>query len=44
MYVYLPYLREYKIRGRMAILVDHGIATGATIIAAARWIRKQEPK
>jgi putative phosphoribosyl transferase len=42
--VYRPYAREYKIRDRMVILVDDGIATGATIIAAARWIRKQEPK
>jgi putative phosphoribosyl transferase len=35
---------EYKIRHRTVILVDDGIATGATMIAAARWIRKQEPK
>jgi putative phosphoribosyl transferase len=42
--VYRPYAREYKIRDRMVILADDGIATGATIIAAARWIRKQEPK
>jgi putative phosphoribosyl transferase len=42
--IYRPYFREYKIRDRMVILVDDGIATGATMIAAARWIRKQEPK
>ena len=42
--MYRPYAREYKIRDRTVILVDDGIATGATIIAAARWIRKQEPK
>jgi putative phosphoribosyl transferase len=42
--VYRPYAREYKIRDRTVILVDDGIATGATMIAAARWIRKQEPK
>jgi putative phosphoribosyl transferase len=42
--LYRPQAREYKIRGRTVILVDDGIATGATSIAAARWIRKQEPK
>jgi predicted phosphoribosyltransferase/dienelactone hydrolase len=42
--MYRPYSREYKITGRTVILVDDGIATGATMIAAARWIRKQEPK
>jgi putative phosphoribosyl transferase len=25
-------------------LVDDGIATGVTVIAAARWIRKQQPR
>jgi putative phosphoribosyl transferase len=42
--MYRPYSREYKITDRTVILVDDGIATGATMIAAARWIRKQEPK
>jgi putative phosphoribosyl transferase len=42
--MYRPYSREYKIGHRTVILVDDGIATGATMIAAARWIRKQEPK
>jgi putative phosphoribosyl transferase len=42
--VYRPYPGEYKIRHRTVILVDDGIATGATMIAAARWIRKQNPK
>jgi putative phosphoribosyl transferase len=42
--IYRPYSREYKITDRTVILVDDGIATGATMIAAARWIRKQEPK
>ena len=36
--------RKYKITSRIVILVDDGAATGATIIAASRWIRKQEPK
>jgi predicted phosphoribosyltransferase len=42
--LYRPRAREYKIRDRTVILVDDGIATGATMIAAARWTRKQEPK
>jgi putative phosphoribosyl transferase len=33
----------YRIAGRKAILVDDGIATGATVIASARWVRKQNP-
>ena len=42
--MYRPYTREYKIRDRTVILVDDGVATGATMIAAARWARKQETK
>ena len=42
--MYRPYSREYKIRHSTVILVDDGIATGATMIAAARWIRKQYPR
>ena len=34
---------DYKIHDRVAILVDDGIATGATTVAAARWTRKQRP-
>lgn len=33
-----------KIKNKVVILVDDGAATGSTIIAAARWIRKQGPK
>jgi putative phosphoribosyl transferase len=36
--------RRLKLKGRTVILVDDGIATGATIIAAIRWIKKQKPK
>jgi predicted phosphoribosyltransferase/dienelactone hydrolase len=42
--VYRPNNREYKIEDRIVILVDDGIATGATVIAAARWIKKHKPK
>lgn len=42
--VYRPNNREYNIKDRIVILVDDGIATGATVIAAARWIRKHKPK
>jgi putative phosphoribosyl transferase len=34
---------NYKINSKRAILVDDGIATGATVIASARWLRKQNP-
>ncbi len=38
-------IREYpKLNGRIVILVDDGIATGATAIAAIKWIRKHDPK
>jgi putative phosphoribosyl transferase len=33
----------YQIAGKNAILVDDGIATGATVVASARWARKQNP-
>jgi putative phosphoribosyl transferase len=36
--------KEYKIKGRIVFLVDDGAATAATIISAAGWIRKQNPK
>jgi putative phosphoribosyl transferase len=36
--------KEYNIKGRTVILIDDGAATGATIIAAAAWIRKQNPR
>ena len=42
--IYRKTERKYKIKSRIVILVDDGAATGATIIAAARWVRKQEPK
>lgn len=33
----------YRMEGKTVVLVDDGIATGATVIAAARWVRKQKP-
>ncbi len=33
----------YMIAGKNIILVDDGIATGATVIASARWARKHHP-
>jgi putative phosphoribosyl transferase len=33
----------YNIAHKNAILVDDGIATGATVVASARWARKQHP-
>jgi len=35
---------EYSIKDKVVILVDDGIATGATAIVAARWIKRQNPK
>ena len=34
---------SYNITGKNAIIVDDGIATGATVIASARWARKHHP-
>ena len=35
---------SYDIRGKDVVLVDDGVATGATAIAASRWIHKQQPR
>src|SRR5918996_1262045 len=34
---------SYNIAGKDIIIVDDGIATGATVIASARWARKHHP-
>ncbi|MDQ3847989.1 MAG: phosphoribosyltransferase, partial [Thermoproteota archaeon] len=34
---------SYNITGRNIIIVDDGIATGATVIASAKWARKHRP-
>jgi predicted phosphoribosyltransferase len=36
--------KTYHLDGRLVILVDDGIATGATVFAAINWLRKQEVK
>jgi putative phosphoribosyl transferase len=35
---------DYDLKGKIVILVDDGIATGATIFVALEWIKKQKPK
>ena len=39
----LPSIKEYDLQNRIVILADDGAATGATIIAASRWIRATSP-
>ena len=34
--------KEYHLEGKFVILVDDGIATGATVFAAMNWLRNQE--
>jgi putative phosphoribosyl transferase len=34
---------SYNVTSKNAIIVDDGIATGATVIASARWARKHHP-
>jgi predicted phosphoribosyltransferase len=36
--------RQYHLQNKTIILVDDGIATGATMFAAIQWIRNQKPK
>jgi putative phosphoribosyl transferase len=36
--------QHYDLSGKVVVLVDDGIATGASILAAIQWIRKQSPK
>ena len=35
---------DYDVTGRTVVLVDDGIATGATIFVALKWLKKQKPK
>jgi putative phosphoribosyl transferase len=36
--------KEYDLAGKTIVLVDDGIATGATMFVAARWVKRQKPK
>lgn len=36
--------KEYELEGKTVVLVDDGIATGATVLAAVAWIKKQRPR
>jgi len=36
--------KEYHLEGRTIVLVDDGIATGATMFVAIQWVKKQKPK
>lgn len=41
--LYRPRKTGYDVKGRTVVLVDDGISTGATVIAATRWLKRQEP-
>lgn len=36
--------KQYHLQDKTTILIDDGIATGATMFAAIQWLRNQEPK
>ncbi len=36
--------KEYDLAGKTVVIVDDGIATGATMFVTARWVKKQKPK
>lgn len=35
---------QYHLENKIVVIVDDGIATGATILVAALWVKKQKPK
>jgi predicted phosphoribosyltransferase len=35
---------QYDLENKTVVIVDDGIATGATILVAALWVKKQKPK
>lgn len=35
---------DYELKNKTVVLVDDGIATGATVFVALEWIKKQNPK
>jgi putative phosphoribosyl transferase len=42
--VYRKNAGYYDVSNKVIVLVDDGAATGATLVAASRWIKKQKPK
>jgi len=36
--------KEYRLEGKTVVLVDDGIATGATIFVTLQWLKRQNPK
>ena len=36
--------KDYALKDKTVVLVDDGIATGATVFVAVEWIKKQKPK
>lgn len=41
--LYRPAAKPYNITGRSVVIADDGIATGATVMVVARWIKKYNP-
>jgi predicted phosphoribosyltransferase len=35
---------QYNLENKIVVIVDDGIATGATILVATLWVKKQKPK
>jgi putative phosphoribosyl transferase len=42
--LYRPVSRPYNISGRSVVIVDDGIATGATVMVVIRWVKKFGPR
>lgn len=43
MSLYRPASKPYNIEGRSVVIADDGIATGATVMVVAKWIKKYDP-
>lgn len=41
--LYRPAAKPYNITGRSVVIADDGIATGATVMVVAKWIKKYNP-